>query len=317
MSSNFDPIKWFRASSPYINAHRSKTFVIHVTGAAILDANFPNVINDIGLLNSLGVKLVIVHGTGAQITNDLALKQLAWPTASDLPITTPEILGDILASIGQTRTLLEGYLSKGHPPMPPDITVTSGNFVKAKPIGIRNGTDYHHTGATRRINDQAINAQLENNTIVMISPIGHSPSGETFVLDSRQLAQDVACAVMAEKLIYFSSDDGISDSDGRLINELSQERLNEVQIAQTPEQLSLVQLTTEACLKGVNRCHVISHSRDGALLGELFTRDGSGTQIIRESYEQLRIATPDDVAGILELISPLEREAYWSNDPVS
>lgn len=305
MSSDKDHIKRFRDSSPYINAHRAKTFVIYLSGEAIDHENFSNVINDIALLNSLGVKLVIVHGADPQITQALSKQRLQWPMSGNLPVTTPEILSSILAPIGNTRTRIEANLSKGQASIHTQMLITSGNFVTAKPIGIMDGTDFHHTGMTRSVNKAAIIGQLEHQAIVVISPIGHSPSGETFILDSRQLAHDVGRTLQAEKLIYFSPDDGIRDHNGELINELTES--NELSF-HDPDHQMLAKLSIAACLNGVKRCHVINYESDGALLEELFTRDGSGTQIIRESYEKLRTALPDDVVGIIELISPLEHE---------
>ena len=307
MNSDNDHIKWFRASSHYINAHRGRTFVIHLPGQSILEENFTNVLNDIALLYSLNVKLVLVHGAEPQIRENLIRKGHEWPQQSERHITTPEILEDVLATIGLTGTHIEAGLSTGHTPMRSlDILVTSGNFVKARPLGIVDGVDFYHTGVTRRINHDAIQTQLENDAIVIISQLGHSPSGETFILDSQELARDVACSLEAEKLVYFTPDNGIRDQNGEIINELQENRQG--QVAFNPDQTPLVKLTTSACLKGVNRCHVISYLQDGALLEELFTRDGSGTQVIRESYDQLRSATPDDVAGIIDLITPLEKE---------
>ncbi len=309
MSSDNDHIKWFRASSPYINTHRGKTFVIHLPGDAIMHYNFANVINDIALLHSLGVRLVLVHGADPQIELHLSQLGLTWPKSKDQHITTPEILGDILSPIGRTRTDLEARLSTGHSPLQGlDTLVTSGNFVRARPLGIVDGTDFHHTGLTRRINTEAIHLQLASDAIVIVSPVGHSPSGETFVLDSHELAQQMASSLGAEKLIFLTPDEGIRDSDGNVLNEIQETQLQDTDIAQSRDQVTLVALTTQACLGGVNRCHILSYALDGALLEELFTRDGSGTQVIRESYEQLRIATSDDVAGIIALIAPLEEQ---------
>jgi amino-acid N-acetyltransferase len=300
--SDKDHLKWFRASTPYINTHREKTFVFFLGGEAILHENFVNVLNDIALLNSLGVRQVIIHGADPQIEKSLDGEE--WPLSGSVHVTPPDILPIILSAVGSSKGKLEAGLSRGQATMHSHMLVTSGNFVKAKPIGIKDGIDHHHTGTTRSINRSAIETQLANNAIVLISPTAHSPSGETFVLDEHELTHDVASALSAEKLIYFSSEDGIQDEDGQLISELTKSQISTVP---DPMHRKLADLTISACLEGVTRCHVISYERDGALLEELFTRDGSGTQIVEESYEQLRVATADDVAGILELISPLEQ----------
>jgi amino-acid N-acetyltransferase len=309
MSDNQHHIKWFRDSLPYINAHRNNTFVLHLGGDALESANLPNIISDIALLNSLGVKLVLVHGASPQIDRQLATLSKAWDEIDGKRITTPELLGDVTGVIGGVKADIEARLSMGlvnSPMHGSSILVTSGNFVKAKPLGIINGTDYHHTGATRRINSQSINQQLNSGAVVVISPLGYSPTGEIFTLDSLELSADVATALEAEKLVYFSQEPGIKGEKGEVISELQVHEVDSVNA--NPIDEVFLKLTSRACHQGVNRCHILSYVDDGALLEELFTRDGSGTQVIRVSYEQVRKAEPEDVAGIIELIAPLEAQ---------
>ena len=307
MSDNQHHIKWFRDSLPYINAHRNNTFVLHLSGDALESANLPNIISDIALLNSLGVKLVLVHGASPQIDRQLAVLSKTWEEMDGKRITTPELLGDVTGVIGGVKADIEARLSMGlvnSPMHGSSILVTSGNFVKAKPLGIINGADFHHTGATRKINAHSINQQLDGGAVVIISPLGYSPSGEIFTLDSMELSADVATALEAEKLVYFSQEPGIRDENGDVISEVQVHEVDAVNSNPTDE--IFLKLTSKACHQGVNRCHILSYLDDGALLEELFTRDGSGTQVIRVSYEQVRKAEPEDVAGIIELIAPLE-----------
>ena len=309
MSDHQHHIKWFRDSSPYINAHRNKTFVLYLGGDAMESANLPNIISDIALLNSLGVRLVLVHGAVPQIDRQLESLSKSWEMLDGKRITTPELLKDITETIAGVKANIEARLSMGlvnSPMHGSSINVISGNLVKAKPIGIVNGQDFHNTGSIRRINRDAIRQQLDNGAIVLISPLGYSPSGEIFNLDSISLAADVSIALTAEKLIYFSSEAGIRDQEGNVISELQTDHA--AAMSMNPSEEQLFSLTCRACHSGVNRCHIVSYAEDGALLEELFTRDGSGTQITRVSYEQIRKATPEDVPGIIELIAPLEEQ---------
>lgn len=309
MTDNGNHIRWFRDSLPYINAHRNKTFVLYLGGDALESLNLPNIIADIALLNSLGVRLVLVHGAAQQIDRQLESRSKSWDIRDGKRITTPELLQDIIETIGGVKANIEARLSMGlvnSPMHGSSIVVNSGNFVKAKPIGIVNGKDFYNTGSTRRINTDAICQQLDNGAIVLISPLGYSPSGEIFNLDSISLAADVATALKAEKLIYFSSEPGFRDQNGNVVSEL--QTINSAAMSMNSSEEYLFSLTSQACHNGVNRCHIVSYATDGALLEELFTRDGSGTQITRVSYEQIRKATPEDVPGIIQLIVPLEEQ---------
>lgn len=314
MSDNQQHVKWFRDSSPYINAHRQKTFVIYVGGAALDHDNFPNIINDIVLLNSLGVKLVVVHGAAPQIDRRLEAAGKACEFVNGVRVTTPDILPCVQEAVGKIRTDIESRLSMGivnSPQQGSDIVVTSGNFLKAKPFGVREGIDFHHTGEVRRVNTRAILQQLNAGAIVLVSPLGYSPSGEIFNINSLEVACEVATALLADKLIYFTGERGVTDEDGNLVTELQVNTIDDAAL----DRYSPLAQAKRACTKGVNRCHLISHTTDGALLEELFTRDGSGTQIARVSYERIRTAMPEDVPGILELIQPLEAQGILVKRP--
>ena len=191
------------------------------------------------------------------------------------------------------------------------IRVCSGNFVTARPYGIRNGTDFHYTGEIRKVDSEAINEFLSKQFLVLISPIGYSPTGEIFNLAWEEVAEAVAVRLKADKLIYLGRGQGIPDGHGQLITEITaEEALADIKSGNITgnDVIRKVNGACRACRAGVERCHIISSNEDGALLGELFSRDGAGTLITRQSFEQVRTATIEDVGGIQELLEPLEQE---------
>ena len=308
MTRSADHIKWFRDSSPYIDAHRDKTFVVYIGGEAL---DTPNIIADIALLNALGVKLILVYGAREQINNHLESLGLGWGESQTGRITTPELMEPISAAVGQLKLELEARLSMGvlnSPIKGNEVNTSSGNYIKAQPLGIVDGIDHHLTGAVRGINASLIRSQLDQHSIVIVSPIGYSPSGEMFNLDAMALARDVACSLKSDKLVYFTNSPGVYDETGSLISEIDLSEKDGVTIARKSDEgvAKALKFCDHACRNDVARCHIISYEIDGAILEELYTRDGCGTQIIGHSYEQIRGACPDDVAGILKLIEPLE-----------
>ena len=192
----------------------------------------------------------------------------------------------------------------------PAAGVVSGNFVVAKPKGVIDGVDHLHTGEIRRIDASAIQRQLENNTIVLLSPIGFSPTGESFNLCYQDVATEVAIALKADKLIFISKKNGVS-IDGVVQNSLSltdlKALLSKTNLLSLHDR-KLLACSYNACKREVARAHLIGFSEDGALLSELFTRDGIGTLVSKDYSETLRPATIDDVNEILSLISPLEKQ---------
>jgi amino-acid N-acetyltransferase len=303
-------IRWFRNTAPYINAHRGKTFVLMLGGEAARDDNFPNIIHDIALLNSLGVRLVLIHGSRPQIAERLERAGLEMPFHNNLRITDTAAMEHVKDAAGSLRAQIEALLSMGLPNSPMQgarIRVCSGNFVIARPIGVVDGVDYHHTGRVRRIDINGIRRQLEDNAIVLLSPLGYSPTGEIFNLALEDIAVQCAAAIQADKLVLFGREAGITGPDGSLIRQCAVGEISRLQI-EDAEQAALLDTARRACQAGVARCQVISYTDDCALLEELFTHDGSGTLVAKDDYEQCRAANIDDVGGILELIEPLEQQ---------
>jgi amino-acid N-acetyltransferase len=314
-------VNWFRHSSPYINMHRGKTFVLMLGGEAVADANFNHIVHDIALLNSLGVRLVLVHGSRPQIDERLALAGLTPRLHHHRRVTDVATLKCVIEAAATVRTEIEASLSMGLSNTPMHgarIRVVSGNFVTARPVGVDDGVDLGHTGEVRRVDREAINQHLSNGNIVLLSHLGYSPTGEIFNLAVEDVATRAAVALNADKLVLFGADKGVLDSKQELRSELlahTAQRLVSHYLANLDEpdqphtELSCnLEAAVQACREGVNRCHLISYQEDGALLTELFTREGSGTMVLQESYEQIRQASIEDVGGLLELIRPMEEQ---------
>ncbi len=317
-----DTVKLFRQALPYINAYRGKVFVILLPGEAIAHENFSNIAHDITLLNSLGVKLVLVHGARPQI--DAALKAAGLKDEKhdesqgelhhQLRVTDEISLAEIKKVVGTLRFDIEAKFSTALPNSPmqhADISTVSGNYVIAKPFGVHHGVDYYHTGEVRKVDSDEIVRQLNAGKTILQSNLGYSPSGEVFNITVEEVALSIAIALAADKLLIYSAASGILDDDGHPINQLNAEEAQTLirdKVANNgmDQQLLNLELATKACKAGVKRAQVISYDEDGALLTELFTRDGTGTLITQENYESIRQAGEDDVQGIQELIKPLE-----------
>lgn len=325
MTSNAqDTVKLFRQALPYINAYRGKVFVILLPGEAIAHDNFPNIAHDITLLNSLGVKLVLVQGARPQIETALKAAGLKDEKHDDvqgdlhhqLRVTDSASLEVIKNVVGNLRINIEARFSAGLPNSPmhgADISTVSGNYIIAKPYGIHNGVDYCHTGEVRKVDSEEISRHLDAGKTVLLSNLGYSSTGEIFNLTVEDVAVSCAIALSADKLLVYSAESGILDDEGAPISQLNAEEaklLIQEKIANKGQdkQLLNLELATKACQAGVKRAQVISYVEDGALLTELFTRDGTGTLITQEEYESVRVASFEDVRGILELIQPLEKE---------
>lgn len=306
-------VHWFRNSAPYINAHRGKTFVLLFGGEAVNHENFRNIVHDIALLHSLGIKLVLVHGARPQIDENLVDNSLTTPFHNGLRVTTRESLRCVMDAVGSIRLEIEALLSMGlanSPMFGAKIDAVSGNFITAKPYGVRDGVDFGLTGEVRSVDTEAINKNLANHHIVILGPTGYSTTGEVFNLLAEDVAVSAAVALKADKLICLGEQDGIQSEDSRLLREMIPNEVDQYLRGQelNTELLRYMNAASTACKEGVKRVHIVSYVRDGALLQEFFTRDGSGTLITNDPYEEIREAEIEDIGGLLELLRPLEEE---------
>jgi len=310
-------VNWFRQSAPYVNAHRHKTFVIMIGGECIAHQNFPNIVNDIALLNTLGIKIVLVYGARPQIEKNLAQNGVESHFHQQQRVTTEEAFGFIKQVVGQLQLEINAQLSKGlinTPMQGASINVISGNFITAQPIGISDGVDLCYTGRVRRVDVDGIKRQLDDNSIVVISGIGYSLTGESFNLSAEEVATQVAVRLKADKMIGFCSENGVLGPDNQVISEMfpREAKLRLTELEQSGEILTgtaiYLRAAIASCAAGVPRSHLVSYQQDGSLIQELFSRDGIGTQIVMASSEQLRPATIADIAGIVDLIQPLEEQ---------
>jgi len=307
-------VQWFRQAGPYINVHRGRTFVVQFGGAAVEADTFSSLMDDLALLHSLGIRLVLAHGARPQIEQRLREVGREWRYVNGLRVTEAEDLCYIKQAVGRVRIRIEARLSMGLANSPLHGTrprVVSGNLVTARPLGVCDGVDYGFTGEVRRIDDRAIRLGLEQEAIVLLSPLGYSPTGEIFNLSAEEMAAGAAHALRADKLVILSENLELRDPSGHPIRELSPsdaERLLAEHPTLNEETARHLRLALRACQASVRRVHLLDRRLDGALLLELFTRDGAGTLITADIYEGLRPATIDDVGGLLELIQPLEND---------
>ena len=308
-------VSWVRNAAPYIHAFRGRTFVIGFGGEVVANrATAQAFAHDCNLLLALGIRLVLVHGARPQIEDELKRRKLKPVYHRGLRVTDAEALECVKSAMGVTRIEIEALLSQGLPNTPMAgawMRVTGGNFITAKPVGVVDGVDYQFTGAVRKVIAEEISADLDQQNVVLISPLGVSPAGEIFNLSMEEVAEAVAISLQAEKLIFLCDVPGVTDARGRLLQALTADEAQRILDGKSrlSEDLELyLPCAIRACRNGVGRAHLVSESEDGALLIEFFTREGIGTIVTRDPLARIREATAEDVAAIVGLIAPLEAD---------
>jgi len=305
-------VAWFRSVAPYINAFRGKTFVIAFGGEVVADGKFVELTHDFNLLAALGIRLVLVHGARPQIEQHLAKNNLGDKYHQGIRMTDAETMQCVKEAVGRVRVEIEALLSMGlanSPMANADIRVAGGNFITAQPIGIINGVDLMHTGSVRKVDVAALNDRMDFGEVVLLSPLGYSPTGEVFNVTLEDVATATAIALDADKLVFLMDTDGVQDKKGNLLKELTIIQAQAVLAGKRklPDDVgTYLPCAIRACEAGVARTHLISRHTDGAVLQELFSDEGIGTMVVESTLNTLRAATIEDVGGILHLLRPLE-----------
>jgi amino-acid N-acetyltransferase len=320
---NFTFVPWFRSVAPYIHMHRGKTFVVGIAGEAIAAGKLPHIAQDLALIQSMGVKVVLVHGFRPQVNEQLKAKGHAARYSHGMRITDEVALDSAQEAAGQLRYEIEAAFSQGLPNTPmagSTVRVISGNFITARPVGVVDGVDFMHSGLVRKVDVGSIVRTLDFGAMVLISPFGFSPTGEAFNLTMEEVATSVAIALQADKLIFLAEIPGVrvkplepDGEDNPIDTELplaaAEQLLASLPSPQQPTDTAFyLQHCAKACKAGVERSHIIPFATDGSLLLEVYVHDGIGTMVVDEKLESLREATPDDVGGILQLIEPFEKD---------
>jgi amino-acid N-acetyltransferase len=320
---NFTFVPWFRSVAPYIHMHRGKTFVVGMAGEAVAAGKLQNIAQDLALIQSMGVKVVLVHGFRPQVTEQLRAKGHPAKYSHGMRITDEVALDCAQEAAGQLRYEIEAAFSQGLPNTPmagSTVRVISGNFITARPVGVLDGVDFQHSGLVRKVDVGAIMHTLDFGAMVLLSPFGFSPTGEAFNLTMEEVATSVAIALQADKLIFLAEIPGVrvkplepEGEDNPIDTELplaaAQQHLASLPGPHKPTDTGFyLQHCVKACKGGVERSHIIPFATDGSLLLEVYVHDGIGTMVVDEKLEELREATPDDVGGILQLIEPFEKD---------
>lgn len=312
MNTSIGFVSDFRRAAPYINHLRGKTLVIGVASSLLSGEPLIRLAADLNLLASLGVRLVLVHGSRTQI-NALSEAQNRQPHYfQGRRITDETTLQHVKQAVGMIRSDLEAaiFSTAATPQFNRTLSIACGNFLSARPLGVINSIDMGYTGIVRKIDTDSIQNHLDNGALVLISPVGHSLSGKTFNLSMGEIAETTAIALQAEKLIYIGEHDGILDSDGNIITNLSAKEALQL-LEREPEhspQRRILQYAMNAVENGVQRTQILSGRHDGALLKELFTREGVGTSIAQNAFVHIRQAQSSDIPHIMAMIRPLEEQ---------
>lgn len=282
----------------YVPRFQGQIFVIAVDGSIIADENFSNILVDIAVLRSLGIKLVLVHGIGQQIQELSALRGVPITDAFGTGVTDAATLDlAIRASSRVSHLILEGLTQNS-------LKAVITNSVRALPIGIIKGVDQQFTGKVERIDKDFIISLINEQVVPLVSPVAFGPDGKSLRVNSDLLAAEIAEALHATKVIYLTPHAGL-EINGELRPQVSVDTLTKI-LDESPEQIPEITRSkainaVRAIGTGTPRVHVVDGRIFDGLLNEIFSNEGVGTLIYGNDYQQIRKATRRDVRFIYSL----------------
>jgi len=282
----------------YVPRFQGQIFVIAIDGSIVADENFGNLLVDIAVLRSLGIKVVLVHGIGHQLEELSALRGIPISNSDGSGVTDPATLDlAIRASSRVSHLILEGLTQNS-------LKAAVTNAVRAVPVGIIKGVDQQLTGKVDRVDKELMSTLIERLVVPVIAPLAFGPDGKSLRVNSDLLAAELAEALHATKIIYLSDSPGL-EIDGKIRHEIPMDALRSILADQTSRiaeaSRSKAAHAVRAIETGTPRVHCVDGRVFDGLLNEIFSNEGVGTLIYGNDYQQIRQATRRDVRLLYNL----------------
>lgn len=302
----------------YINKFKNAVLVIYLDDEVINSPLFSSHIRDIAIIHQAGIKVILVPGSKKRIDQVLTDFNFSWNYKNNIRITSEKAMPLIKMAAFDISNIIMTSLAEHH------ISATIGNWVKARAIGVIDGTDFSTAGEIEKLNTNAINSILDDGFIPIFPCIGWSSVGKPYNISSVSLAEQIAVSLNADKLFFvmmnaeinsknFNIPQNIGLSDESEIPAMNLEELNtfleQNSNSENKKILSILKIASNACKNGVSRAHIINGSLDGAMPCEIFSDLGSGTMIYSSNYGKIRFMNQQDIPAVLSVMQPfIEKE---------
>ncbi|MES2693582.1 MAG: amino-acid N-acetyltransferase [Verrucomicrobiota bacterium] len=282
----------------YVPRFQGQIFILAIDGSIVADENFGNVLVDVAVLRSLGIKLVLVHGISHQLKELSVMRNIAITNSDGTGVTDAATLDlAIRASSRVSHAVVEGLTQNA-------LKCATTNAVRALPIGIIRGIDQQFTGKVERIDKDFIGELIERMVVPVVSPIAFGPDGRSLRVNSDLLAAELAEALQATKIIYLTPAPGL-EIDNEIRREISIEALQRI-VREEPQRIDDASLSKamhaiKAIETGTPRVHIVDGRIFDGLLNEIFSNEGVGSLVYGNDYAQIRKARKGDVRFIYNL----------------
>jgi acetylglutamate kinase len=273
---------------PYIQAFRGTTVVVKYGGNAMVDPNLTvAVIQDVILMGLVGMQPVVVHGGGPQIDEAMKTSGLTPSFIQGLRVTDAETMRIVervlVGEINQGIVALIGRLGGAAI----GLSGKDGGLIRARKAPPKKGADGQLldlglVGEVTGVDPRPIRTLQAAGYIPVVAPTAGDASGATYNINADLVAGEVAAALTAEKLVLLTDTDGILDRQGALLSTLTLQEIEQLKAdgTITKGMLPKVAACLTALRAGVRKTHIINGTRPHALIEELLTAQGVGTEIV-------------------------------------
>lgn len=277
---------------PYIRRFSGRTFVIKYGGHAMADERLKaSFALDVIMLKSLGINTVIVHGGGPQINETLKRYGIVSEFVRGMRVTDRETMAVVeMVLVGQVNKEVVGYLNQ-HGGKAVGLCGKDGTLLLAKKLlqevpgenGALEQVDIGYVGDVVKVNTDLIKTFEQGGYLPVIAPVGVGPEGESYNINADVVAGRVAAALNAEKLILLTDTTGVLNSAKQLIPTISVAEMHRLidEEAITGGMIPKVACCADALRDGVKKAHIIDGRVEHAVLLEIFTDVGIGTEIVK------------------------------------
>ena len=261
----------------YVEKYKGETIVIKYGGNVLIDRSiFNNFIEDIGILNKLGLSIVVVHGGGPRIKRELEKSNITTKFIKGLRVTDKNII-DIVEKvlIDFNNDIVNSLNEKGSKAV--SINTKTKNIINVTPQHEELG----FVGIPKKINNSTINELIENNQIPVVAPLGLGQDNQVYNINGDTAAGAIAKSLKSRRLLLMTNVEGVLNKDKKLISEISSSKILDMIKDETITGGMIPKINT--CLDSVNngvRGVVIMDGRKShSILNEIFSDTGAGTLI--------------------------------------
>ena len=261
----------------YVEKYKDETIVIKYGGNVLIDRDiFDNFIKDIGILNKLGLSIIVVHGGGPRIKRELEKSNIQTKFIKGLRVTDDKII-DLVESVlvELNNDIVNSLNKKGYKAI--SINTKSKNIIKVKPENKELG----FVGSPEKVNNDVLNELINNNSIPVVAPLGLGENNQTYNINGDTAAGAIAKSLKSRRLLLMTNVEGVLDKKKELVSEISTSKILKMikDGTITGGMIPKINTCLDSVNNGVRGVVIMDGRKPHSILSEIFSDTGAGTLI--------------------------------------